>query len=159
MIEEIGKLYSEFDYDAIIFVDDIFILDRGRVEAICFYLRVLNIKWKCLLRADFIVKYGNEFARMMAKSGCAEVGVGIESGSNRILANVNKGETAETMKEGIRMLKAQGIKVKGFIILGLPGENPESLDETDAFLKEVCLDDVDVRIYQPYPGSPPLPVA
>jgi radical SAM superfamily enzyme YgiQ (UPF0313 family) len=52
------------------------------------------------------------------------------------------------------MLKAAGIAVKGFFILGLPGESPETLEETREFLKEVKLDDVDIKIYQPYPGTP-----
>lgn len=154
VIEEIGKLHSEFGYDAIVFLDDIFILEKERTEKICRYLLELGIKWKCLLRGDFIVKFGREFVQMMADSGCVEVGMGIESGSEKILSNINKGETVETIKKGIRMLQGEGIRIKGFFILGLPGEDLESLDETDEFLREMNLDYVDVRIYQPYPGSP-----
>jgi len=52
------------------------------------------------------------------------------------------------------MLKSNGIRVKGFLIIGLPGESFETLNETTNFLDEVKLDDIDAKIFQPYPGSP-----
>ena len=52
------------------------------------------------------------------------------------------------------MLKSRGMFVKGFFIVGLPGENETTLAETDAFLREAQLDDIDCKIYQPYPASP-----
>jgi len=52
------------------------------------------------------------------------------------------------------MLNSAGITVKGYFIVGLPGETRESLCETEEFLDEMQLADVDIKIYQPYPGSP-----
>jgi radical SAM superfamily enzyme YgiQ (UPF0313 family) len=52
------------------------------------------------------------------------------------------------------MLKARGLFVKGFFIVGLPGESEQTLAETEAFLKEVKLNDIDCKIFQPYRGSP-----
>ena len=53
-----------------------------------------------------VVRYGVDFFRMMMDSGCVGVGLGIESGSNTILKNINKGETAEQMMEAVKMLWA-----------------------------------------------------
>lgn len=154
VVDEIENLHFSLGYNAIVFVDDIFVLDKKRAEYIFVFLKEWKIKWRCLIRADIAVRHGERFVDMMADSGCVEVGMGIESGSDRILSNINKGETVETIKEGIRLLKEKGIRVKGFFILGLPGETHESMNETDSFMNEMCLDDVDVRIYQPYPESP-----
>jgi radical SAM superfamily enzyme YgiQ (UPF0313 family) len=110
--------------------------------------------WRCLVRADIVVKHGGEFVKMMSASGCTSVGMGIESGSDKILSIVNKKETVKTTKLAIKMIKDKGIKVKGFFILGLPGESQETLDETRMFLDEMELDDVDIKIYQPYRGAP-----
>jgi radical SAM superfamily enzyme YgiQ (UPF0313 family) len=107
-----------------------------------------------LVRADIVVKYGQEFVKMMADSGCIGVGIGVESGSPTILKNINKGETIETIGQAIKMLKGEGVKVRGFFILGLPGETAETIAETDRFLATSGLDDIDCKIYQPYPGSP-----
>jgi radical SAM superfamily enzyme YgiQ (UPF0313 family) len=154
MIEEIGMLHDQFGYDAVAFPEDIFILDKRRTSKVCAFLKSKGIIWRCLVRADLILRYGREFIDMMVNSGCVGVGLGIESGSNTILKNINKGETAEQMRNAVALLKSCGMFVKGFFIVGLPGENEDTLAETDAFLREVQLDDIDCKIFQPYPSSP-----
>lgn len=154
VIEEIEHLYYVLDYNAIAFPEDLFILVRKRVEAFCDCLKELGIIWRCLVRGDVAVRYGNKFVKMMADSGCVEVGMGIESGSDKILKIINKGETTRIIKLAIEMLKSEGIRVKGFFIVGLPGESHKTIEDTKRFLDEAQLDDVDVKIYQPYPGSP-----
>ncbi len=153
MIEEL-EIVRKMGFKAIAFPEDIFILNRKRTEEVCAYMKEAGLLWRCLVRADLVVKYGMPFLEMMAESGCVGVGIGIESGSERILKIIGKGEPLATMKQAVAMLKQAGIFVKGFFIVGLPGENQESLDETDRFLDEVKLDDIDCKIFQPYPGSP-----
>jgi radical SAM superfamily enzyme YgiQ (UPF0313 family) len=154
VLKEIKTLRDDFGFTAIAFPEDLFILDKKRTETICGYLKDMGIYWRCLVRADTVVRHGEAFVKMMADSGCRAVGIGIESGSDKILSIVNKGEKSDTIRTGVRMLKGVGIAVKGFFILGLPGESPETLEETRKFLSEEKLDDVDIKIYQPYPGTP-----
>jgi anaerobic magnesium-protoporphyrin IX monomethyl ester cyclase len=151
---EIKYLRDDFGFTAIAFPEDLFILDKKRTEIICGHLKDMGMYWRCLVRADTVVRHGEAFIRMMADSGCRAVGMGIESGSDKILSIVNKGEKADTLRAGVRILKNAGLAVKGFFILGLPGESPETLEETRRFLTEEKLDDVDIKIYQPYPGTP-----
>jgi radical SAM superfamily enzyme YgiQ (UPF0313 family) len=146
-------LHYNFNYRALSFPEDIFILNRERAEKIAIRLWELNIIWRCLVRADIVVKYGKEFLHGMALSGCVEMALGIESGSNAILSTIHKGETAETILAAIEMIKAAGIRVKGYVIVGLPGENPQTLLETERFLQAAQLDSLQVQVYQPYPGS------
>ena len=154
VIREIDYLRDEFGYRALAFPDDVFILDRARTEAIATHLACRDMLWRCLVRGDLLVRYGRAFVQRLADSGCVAVGMGMESGSPRILAAIHKGETLDTIKQAVSWLKEAGITVKGFFILGLPGESPETLQETDQFLAEMQLDDVDIKVYQPYPGSP-----
>lgn len=151
---EIHYLRDEFGYQAIAFPDDIFIIHRSRTEAIAKHLQARGMIWRCLLRADLTLKYGAGFVKMMRDAGCVEVGMGIESGSEKILKAINKGETVATIRKAVHLLKDAGIRVKGFFILGLPGESHETLEETDRFLADTDLDDVDIKVFQPYPGSP-----
>jgi radical SAM superfamily enzyme YgiQ (UPF0313 family) len=153
IIEEIKNLEG-LGFEAIAFPEDIFILNRARTEIIAEYLKQQGIIWRCLVRADLVVKYGMGFLEMLRDSGCVGVGIGVESGSDTILKNIHKGETVATMRESICMLKQAKIYVKGFFIVGLPGENATTLIETDEFLSEVKMDDIDCKIFQPYPGSP-----
>jgi anaerobic magnesium-protoporphyrin IX monomethyl ester cyclase len=153
VIEEVRMLHSDYGYNALAFPEDLFILDRGRVEAIGQCLSNLGIIWRCLIRADTLVRYGDDFVKMMADCGCISAGMGIESGSPQILKNVNKKQSVPTIKKAVTMLKRHGIMVKGFFIVGLPGETQGTLNETKAFLDEMELDSVDIKIYQPYPNT------
>jgi radical SAM superfamily enzyme YgiQ (UPF0313 family) len=154
IIEEVGVLYDQFGYRAIAFPEDIFILNKRRTTEVCKFLKSKGIIWRCLVRADLTLRYGASFIDMMVDAGCVGVGLGIESGSNAILETINKGETAEQMLAAVKLLKARGMFVKGFFIVGLPGENEQTLSETEQFLEEAKLDDIDAKIYQPYPASP-----
>ena len=154
VITEVDLLRDRFGYRALGFPEDIFILDRQRAERIADHLKARGILWRCLVRADVVVRHGAEFLQTLADSGCVSVGIGIESGSDKILANISKGESTQTITTAISMLKDAGIKVKGFFILGLPGEDESTLEETERFLDRVSLDEVELKIYQPYPGSP-----
>lgn len=152
--EEIDDLHYNFKFNALAFPEDLFIMRRKRTESICLHLKSLRIKWRCLVRADMVVKYGPEFTSLMADCGCVDVGMGIESGSDRILKIVNKAEDSSTILKAIELLKGARIRVKGFFIVGLPGETGETITETRRFLDRAKLDDIDIKIYQPYLGSP-----
>lgn len=153
VIKELNWLRDWYGYTAFMFFDDIFILDIPRFNKISEWLKCNDIRWRGFVRADLLVKGGRGLVQRMKDSGCVEVGIGIESGSEEILKIVNKGETLSTIKKAIWMLQEEAIRVKGFIIIGLPGESPETLNETEDFLKEMKLDDVDFSIFTPYKGS------
>ena len=106
--------------------------------------------YRCFTRADLI---DEEAAYAMGQTGCVEVLIGCESGSDRILANVNKGTTRQQNLKAISLLKKGRIRVKAAIIIGLPGESWESIEETKSFIEEAEPDDVDFTILSVYPGS------
>jgi anaerobic magnesium-protoporphyrin IX monomethyl ester cyclase len=154
IIKEIDYLHNDFGYDALAFPEDLFILDRKRAETVFKHMKKRGIISRCLVRADIVARYGPEFAEMMVDCGCTHIGMGVESGSDTILKNVNKGESVKIIKYAIEILKNAGIRVKGFFIVGLPGESHETINETRSFLDEMKLFDIDCKIFQPYPGSP-----
>jgi radical SAM superfamily enzyme YgiQ (UPF0313 family) len=153
VIQEI-KVLERLGFRGIAFPEDIFILSRSRTQIVCDCLKRRGIIWRCLVRADLVVRYGDKFLETMKDSGCVGVGIGIESGSDTILKAIGKGESISTMVDAVRMIQRAGIYIKGFFIVGLPGENEVTLAETDNFLREAKLDDIDCKIFQPYPGSP-----
>ena len=154
VIREIEMLRRDFGYEALMFFDDTFVLSRERVLELCACLRALGIVWRCFVRADLVLKHGEGLLRIMKDSGCVEVGMGIESGSDKILAGIDKGETSGQIRRAVEMLRRAGIRVKGFLIVGLPGESMETLDETRSFLDQAKLDCADFTVFKPYPGSP-----
>lgn len=152
--EEISYLQDNWGYNALMFFDDTFIVNRERLQRICNVLKKRGILWRCFVRGDLIVKYGPGLVDLMRDCGCVEVGIGIESGSDKILQIINKGETFSILNNAISILRAGGIRIKGFFIVGLPGEDQHTLGATWAFLAQTQLDDVDFAIYQPFKGSP-----
>lgn len=150
VFDEVSSLKKRYGYRAFMFFDDTMTVNKKRMKEICRLLKPLDIIYRCFIRSDTV---DAEVLLFMRESGCVEVGVGIESGSQRILDIVNKGETVKKNMDAIKLCHSVGIRVKGFFIIGLPGENSESIRETISFLEEACLDDLDVTVYTPYPGS------
>ena len=149
VINEIIEI-RQMGYKAIMFYDDTFMIGRERLLAICAYLRGSKLVWRAFARSD---ESDIEVLRVMRESGCREIGVGIESGSQKILDGINKRETVESHRRCIKAAHEVGLRVKGFVIVGLPGETWLTVEETDKFLSEVSLDDVDISILSVYAGS------
>lgn len=150
VIEELHEIQNNYEINAVMFYDDIFILDKKRLVKICQYLRENKIVWRAFVRANLI---SNNVYKLMAKSGCKEVLIGIESGSQTILNNIHKKTTVRQNEESVLLAKKNGIRAKALIIVGNPGETDVTLMETASFLERTEPDDVDFTILQIYPGS------
>ena len=140
---------KELGYEAVMIFDDNFLL-HPQARQISHYLHEQSFIYRCFVQTRFI---SENVANWLASTGCKEVGIGIESGSDRILKIINKPATVKENIEVIRILKRNNIRVKGFFIIGLPSENKESISETERFLADVGLDDIDITIFTPYPSS------
>ncbi|UCB56649.1 MAG: B12-binding domain-containing radical SAM protein [Candidatus Omnitrophota bacterium] len=137
-------------FEAIMFFDDIFTLKKDRVLEVCNKLRKLELILRVFTRADTI---DEEMAAALYQAGCREVGIGSESGSQKILDTTMKGISVEQNTKAIDICRRHGIRVKLFMIIGLPGETKETIEETRAWLKQVRPDDFDLTIFVPLPTS------
>ncbi len=143
-----AKILKDKGFDAIMYYDDNLTLVRDRAIKICEGLKSLGLKWRCFIHANTVDR---ELLKKMYDSGCVQVGMGVESGSDRILKIINKKITKEKVKKVIQIAKEVGISIKTFMIIGLPGEDINSVMETYDFLKEAQPDDFDITIYTPFP--------
>lgn len=150
VLEELRDLHFNHGFNAFMFFDDIFVLNKKRAETILKEIKKWNIIFRCFVRADIALRHGKEFFELMKEAGCREVGLGVESGSDKILRVINKGEGSHEIKAGIKLIRSAGIKVKGFLVVGLPSESKETIQETINFLEETEIDDIDISLYQPY---------
>lgn len=146
---EIDSVMSH-GYRAVMFYDDTFMTGRKRLETLCEEFKKRQLVWRCLARSDSADK---EILTLMKESGCREIAVGIESGSQTILDNIHKHETVEQQRNCINMAHEAGMRVKAFMIVGLPGENWDTIRETDKFLEETRPECLDISILAVYPGS------
>jgi p-methyltransferase len=90
----------------------------------------------------------------MQQSGCKGVFLGIESGSQTILNNMNKFSKIERYKYGIQKLKARDIVTFASVILGFPGETEETIRETMEFIEESAPMFYRAELYYHYTNVP-----
>ena len=89
----------------------------------------------------------------MKQAGCWLIAFGIESGSQQILDNVKKDARVEDAARTIRLCRRHGIKTWGYFIIGLPGENRQTVRETIEFAKSIPLDIALFHVAMPYAGT------
>lgn len=153
VIREIQLLKSLTDFQHIWFCDDIFGLKRSWV--IEFAKLVTNagikIQYKIQSRADLLVQ--EHYVEALAASGCDEVWIGVESGSQHILDAMDKGITIEQARTATHLLKKHHIKPCFFIQFGYLGETADDIKLTIQLIKELLPHDIGISVSYPLPGT------
>ena len=132
------------------FVDNTFNLPPFHAKEICRKIIYygLNIRWWSILYPKQVDK---ELVELMARAGCEQVSIGFESGSERILKNMNKRFNLKEVRQISGILSDHSIRRMGFLLLGSPGETRESVEESLLFADSLKLESlkitVGVRIY------------
>ena len=111
------------------FTDDNFTANRTRLKSVLNMMieEQFDFTWSSFARANALTP---DLLKLMKKSGCEFVDMGIESGSQIILDNMHKRLKREQSLEAIRMLNDYGIYGRGSFIIGYPGETQETFSET-----------------------------
>lgn len=149
VIEE-AKIISNLSYDGIMYYDDTFTLIKPRVRKISEGLSKLNMKYRCFIRANTVNK---ELLYTLKQTGCIEVGMGVESANQKILNDINKQITIEQCEDVIDHCHKIGLSIKIFLMVGLPGESIETVNQTIEFLKNTKPDNFDITILTPFPHT------
>ncbi|MCX5850140.1 MAG: B12-binding domain-containing radical SAM protein [Deltaproteobacteria bacterium] len=90
-----------------------------------------------------------DFCLSLKRSGCAMLKLGIESGDQRVLDQLNKGIDLSTASAILKTLKKSGIAVYCYFLLGTPPENEESALKTMDFVARhhECIDFLNLAIF------------
>jgi anaerobic magnesium-protoporphyrin IX monomethyl ester cyclase len=153
VVEEFKKL-QEQGYGSVYFVDDHFLLQPKRIEAICEGLirEKITIKWGVEGRVDSVVQ---KLFPLMAKANCRIIMFGIESGSQKILDRLKKQQTLEQITTAVKNAKKAGIEiVHGFFVVGTPDETEEDMKKTFKFAAKLPLDTFGFNRLCVYRGTP-----
>jgi len=156
-IEEIENELKSLDkigtVKSVHFIDDTFNIPVKRFKEI---LRMLirnkfRFKWYSHFRCQFADR---ETVELMKESGCEGVFLGIESGSDRVLENMNKAVKIDKYRDGIAKLKANNILTYGSFIVGFPGETDDTVRDTVRFIEEGGLDFFRAQLWYCDPITP-----
>lgn len=156
VVDEMVYLYHTYGVKGFMFYDDELNVNIKMLELMELITKTqhdLNVEWKLrgFVKAELFTK---EQAEAMYQAGFRWILVGFESGSPRILENIDKKSTRENNTRAMGLAKQVGLKVKALMTLGHPGENFETIEETKEWLLEVRPDDFDIAVITVYPGTP-----
>jgi anaerobic magnesium-protoporphyrin IX monomethyl ester cyclase len=135
------------------FYDDQFTFNRQRIVEFCRKMidSPLGVSFNCAARAEHLDR---ELLLLMKKAGCWMISLGIETGDEELLAAHRKNPDLRMMREKINLIKESGIRVKGLLMMGLPGETEKSIRKSQAYVYSLPLDDFNLAKFTPFPGSP-----
>ena len=154
IVDEYEYLVDRFGVKQIGFIDPIFPLVKKDLAPFCAELVARGLDKKCQwlseTRAD---RLDEETAQLMYDGGCRRVLMGIESGVDMLLGNVNKNITTDKVRIGVKNAHKAGLQSVGLFMIGMPGETPEMTRETVEFAVELDLDFAKFAITVPFPGS------
>ena len=132
--------------------DDTFTANRRRVIAICRMIieRRLPITWAAISRVDMV---DEEVLAWMRKAGCVQISYGVESGSEPIRRQLNKGFDNRQVAEAFQCTTRCGILPRAYFIYGSPGESDETIDATLHLIEEIRPLGAIFYILTLYPGT------
>jgi anaerobic magnesium-protoporphyrin IX monomethyl ester cyclase len=159
MFEGIDDLIEKYDVNMLYFGDDLVLASpiraRELISAIKGLKRKIDFSVSC--RFDILNRIDNELLNEMKQAGCRIMGLGVESGSQRILDIIDKRITVEQIIKGLKRLKDAGILPTVSIMVG---QYTETLDDVrqsmDLMLKTVRYDknlNYAFTICTPFPGT------
>ncbi|MGA9188136.1 MAG: radical SAM protein [Methanosarcina sp.] len=148
-IEILASQYSKTFH----FADDNFPVNRQRTVEICKGIieRDLDIKWLCLSRIEFIDD--SDLLKTMALSGCSEIFIGVESGSDRVLKRMKRKYTSNDVKRIVKMCFDMGISTIASFIIGNPYETLDDVKRTFDLSMNLQTPNVNFHIFTPYIGT------
>jgi len=153
VLAELKQLENE-GYGSVFFTDDHFLLRPQRIEEMCRRINEegLKIQWGCEGRVDSKCM---ELFPAMAKANCRTLMFGIESGSQKILDRLKKGQTLKQIDTAVTNAKKSGIEiVHGFFVVGNPDETEEDMRKTFDFASKIRIDSFGFNRLCVYRGTP-----
>lgn len=150
--EEMYQLKREYNAEHLWFADDIFGLQAKWVLEFADAVETLGaaVPFKMQSRVDLMTP---GTAAALRRSGCAEVWMGAESGSQKVLDAMDKGTRVEQIAEARENLRREGIRACYFLQFGYPGETWDDIQSTVKLVRDTRPDDIGVSVSYPLPGT------
>lgn len=150
---ELDSMRERGEVKNVVFIDDTFNVPLPRFKELCRLMirKGYGFDWFSYFRCS---NSDAEAVELMAESGCKGVFLGIESGSPRILENMNKAATIDKYVRGIEMLREHDVLTFGSFIIGFPGETAATVAETADFIRATRPDYYRAQMWYNEAGTP-----
>jgi len=154
VIAEIKQVKSRFPFiNHIYFQDDEFIMNSAWVKEFCkaFIKEKINLSFACCGR---VTSANDEIIILLKKAGCTKIYFGAESGSPKIINYIEKKITTEQIISAFNICKKHHLEAGIYLMVGLPGENEQTINETVKMLKRIPNAKFGLpSLFQIYPGT------
>lgn len=155
ILEEINLLYHKYGVRELQIIDDCFTSSRELAVSVCEGIIKdglnVSLSFPNGVRVESLDK---ELVRLLERAGCYSLGLGIESGSQRIVDHMKRGQKLDMIEEKIAMIKSVSrIRLSGFFIIGYPEENERDILDTINLAKRLPLSRAQFTVWMPVPGS------
>ena len=152
VMQELEEIYFVYGIKNLVFFDDSLTTNKYRIIELCRGMieRRLYFSYQIQARLDQI---DDEVMDWLVKSGCVQIGPGIESGNIDVLKSIGKNQTPEFMLEKCRIIKKYPVKMRCSYIMGWIDETEEQVFDTINLAKEIDSDENAFSIATPYPGT------
>lgn len=151
IFEELLVIYEKYG-KTIFFLDDNFMISKNLFFDVCKRIprEAPDLLWRCQSRVDTLSKDKLKISR---ETGCWDIKLGIESGSDRILSYLNKGLTVSKVLAGCEMILEHDIQVSANFMFGFPEETWEDLQATLDMIKRLPANSIAISKFIPLPGT------
>lgn len=149
---EIRELKEMYGVQHIWFGDDVFALHHHWVEEFANEVEAMHcvLPFKIQSRADLMT---HTTVAGLKRAGCAEIWMGVESGSQNVLDAMDKGLLVSDIVTARSRLSDEGIRACYFLQFGYPGETWEDIQQTIALVRNTRPDDIGISFSYPLPGT------
>ena len=152
VLDEVQRAVTRFGAREIVFFDETFTMRREWVLELCEGIleRGLTISWDVRTRVD---RLDDAVLAAMAEAGCSSVHVGIETGTPRVQALMNKNLRLDGVTRALRAARAAGLRTRGYFMLGYPGETADEMEQTIQLSLDLPLDWASYTLTLALPGT------
>ncbi|MDD5565769.1 MAG: radical SAM protein [Candidatus Omnitrophica bacterium] len=160
VVSEFEWVVNTFHPQRIVFWDEGLTFDRRRAESIFDSLIKKGLHKKVRWYAQTHVSSVDYLlCKKMKEAGCVSIGLGIESGNERILSRLRKKTSISKIEKAVKDAKRAGLPVEGYFIFGHPHETKETALDTLRFAVRLNPEYPVFGIMVPYPGTEVLRMA
>lgn len=133
-------------------IDDTIAVNKKWLYEFCELLikKDLRLTWSAISRVDHC---DLQLLKVMKRAGCFQIKWGVEAGTEKALAAINKNTTLKQAADAIKWSRKAGIESNASFMIGIPGETVEDVERTIEFACEISPDVATFAILKPFPGS------
>ena len=133
----LGHLAAVYGADSVQFYDMNFFLREDHARELADRMRPLRFRWWCEARVDVMSRFSDATFEALQRAGCAMIFFGAESGSNRVLEEMQKGITTDQTIQIAHRTRQFGIIPEFSFVLGNPRDPEQDTRETLAFIRKL----------------------